>query len=113
MVCILDSKQRLQSLPNRENITYYVYKVKNNVELVFTPVIERLRLMRRNTLPRIIVYCRSVLTCSKIYKLFDGLLGPDSYYPVGTDDLRPENRLFEMFHHSSIDENKEVILNSL
>ena len=60
----------------------------------------------------VIVYCRSLDMCADLYAHFHFELGEGSYYPQGAPQLS-EHRLFGMFHASTPQHNKDIILQSL
>lgn len=62
--------------------------------------------------PRVIVYCRSLNTCSNLYAHFRYGLGAASYYPPGSPELS-DHHLFGMFHACTPQHNKDVITQSL
>ena len=59
-----------------------------------------------------IVYCRTLNTCSDLYAHFHHELGEASYYPFGAPQIS-DNRLFGMYHSNTPHHNKDVILKRL
>ena len=66
----------------------------------------------KNLAPRVLIYCRTLDVCADLYAHFHYELGDESYYPPGAEKVS-DNRLFGMFHASTPQHNKEVILSSL
>ncbi len=96
--------------PDRPNI-YYEVKRCGHLESDLDPVLFGLK-DRAAAAPRVIVYCRSRDACSNLYAHFNYELGESSYYPPGSPHMS-EHRLFGMFHASTPQHNKDVILQSL
>ena len=96
--------------PDRPNI-YYEVKQRTDIDTDFLPLITTLR-EKSVRAPRVLVYCRSLDTCADLYAHFHYELGEASYYPAGSPHLS-DYRLFGMFHASTPQHNKDVILQSL
>ena len=96
--------------PDRPNI-YYEVKLRSDVDTDFLPLISTLREKSVHT-PRVLVYCQSLDMCADLYAHFHYELGEASYYPLGSPHLS-DFRLFGMFHASTPQHNKDVILKSL
>ena len=96
--------------PNRHNI-YYSVKRRTTVEADFEDLIECLKVNGIKT-NRVIVYCRSLDMCATLYAHFLHCLGDKSHHPIYAEHIS-DNRLFGMFHSSTPDYNKQIILNSL
>lgn len=96
--------------PDRPNIFYGVV-ARTDIENDFHELISSLQQHLINT-PRVIVYCQSLNMCSDLYAHFHFVLGDASYYPPGAPTIS-DNRLFGMFHSSTPQYNKDVILQSL
>ena len=62
-------------------------------------------------MPKVIVFCRSIASCVKLYKYLLTQLREDSYEPKGTAQSI-KCRLFAMFHSRLDDEVKEKVLHS-
>lgn len=60
----------------------------------------------------LIVFCRSISTCTNLYKLFICVLKEESYHPLGSPPTT-ENRIFAMFHARIDEDDKKTILKSL
>ncbi len=101
---------RISKSPDRPNI-YYKVEARTDVESDFAELLVSLRDNLVKT-PRVIVYCRSLDICSNLYAHFHYELAESSYYPPDAPKLS-DNRLFGMFHASTPQHNKDVILNSL
>ena len=96
--------------PDRPNI---FYEVKDRTDLE-TDLHHLLVTLKKEAIitPRVIVYCRSLDMCADLYAHFHFELGEGSYYPQGAPQLS-EHRLFGMFHASTSQHNKDIILQSL
>ena len=97
--------------PNKPNIRYSVVRVSRDLDKSFGWLIDQLKTKRHN-LDRVIVFCRSISTCTNLYKLFICLLKEESYHPLGSSPTT-ENRLFAMFHAQIDEDDKKAILKSL
>ena len=98
----------LSASPNRPNISVRTY---TTLEEDLASVIEDVRIhsIKAN---RVIIYCRSLNMCAELYAHFLYVLGEKSYYPQGAPELC-ENRLFAMFHSSTLKHNKDVVLRNM
>ena len=96
--------------PDQPNIFYEV-KPRSDVDTNFLPLVSTLREKSINT-PRVLVYCQSLDMCGDLYAHFHYELGEASYHPPGSPHLS-DFRLFSMFHASTPQYNKDVILTSL
>ena len=81
------------------------------IETDFTSLIEDLKLNSVKT-NGVIVYCRSLNMCSDLYGFFHYSLGKKGYYPPESEEIC-KNCLLGMFHSSTTDVNKQIILDSL
>ena len=96
--------------PNRPNIFYSVSN-RTDIETDFSSLVKDLETNSARASRRII-YCRSLNMCSDLYAHFSYSLGKKGYYPPGCEETC-KNRIFGMFHSSTCDANKQVILESL
>ena len=96
--------------PDRPNI-YYEVRPRTEIETDLHCYLNSLRNLRSKA-PRVLVYCRSLDMCANLYAYFLYHLGDESYHPVGSEKIS-DNRLFGMFHASTPEYNKAVILRSL
>ena len=96
--------------PDQPNI-YYKVKPISDVDTDFLSLISTLSKKSIQT-PRVLVYCQSLDMCADLYAHFHYELGEASYYPPGSPHLS-DFRLFGMFHASTPQHNKDVILKSL
>ena len=107
----INSAVHLQLSPNRSNIRYSVCKASRNCNQSFKWLLDDLREQRQN-LPRVLVFCRSILTCSNLYKYFLAELREQSYLSTATEpDI--SHRLFAMFHSRVDEEDKASIIDSM
>ena len=61
---------------------------------------------------RVVVYCRTLLICADLFSRFSYEMGKSQYCPPSAPELS-ENRLFGMFHASTPQHSKDVIMGSL
>ena len=101
---------KVSTSPDRPNI-YYEVKPRTDVHADLSNLLSSLRAQLVRA-PRVVVYCRSLDTCARLYAHFHYKLGSASYYPAGAPQLS-DNRLFGMFHACTDQHNKDVILKSL
>ena len=102
--------ESMMTSPDRSNIYYEVHpRTEIGGDLHF--LLNHLKQLR-NQAPRAIVYCRSLNTCADLYAYFHFELGEKAYFPDGAVRIS-DNRLFGMFHSSTPQHNKDVILKSL
>ncbi len=101
----------IQLSPDRPNIRYSVVKVSREFDTAFQWLVDDLR-EKRQTLPRVFVFCRSITTCTHLYKMFLTELQEHSYDPPSSQpDIR--KRLFAMFHSRVDDDDKVKIMESV
>ncbi len=100
----------IYSSPDRPNIFYQVHP-RTNIDNDLKSVVLSLKELK-NTTPRVIIYCRSLDMCANLYAHFHFELGDMSYYPPESEKIS-DNRLFGMFHASTPEHNKDVLLRSL
>ena len=111
--------QALQMVPvtfisisaNRPNICYSVEKVKRDVHVAFKCLVSDLK-QKRITLPKVIVFCRSINVCASLYKMFLTEMRENSYEPCGSPPSI-KTRLFAMFHSRVGDDDKMKIMDSM
>ena len=96
--------------PDRPNIFYEAH-TRTDIDIDMDPFVSSLKELR-NKAPRVLIYCRSLDACADLYAHFHYELGDSSYFPPGCDQVS-SNRLFGMYHASTPNHNKEVILSSL
>lgn len=107
----MTSAVHMQLSPNRPNIRYSVIKASRECYQAFQWLLDDLRLQRQH-LPRVLVFCRSITTCSSLYKFFLTELREQSYMsPSSKPDI--SQRLFAMFHSRIDDEDKTRIMESM
>ena len=80
--------------PNRPNIKYSV-KQPTNIEEMFAPLVEEIR-RARETMDRVIIFCRTYDDCSHIYMFLRSRLGREGVNPIGAPDLA-RFRIVDMF----------------
>ena len=96
--------------PNRSNIMY-VERRRTDLETDFSESLSTLKEKQKDTL-RVVVYCRTLMICADLFSRFSYEMGK-----VSTTLLVhlnwSENRLFGMFHASTPQHSKDVIMGSL
>ena len=93
--------------PNRSNIMY-VERRRTDLETDFSESLSTLKEKQKDTL-RVIVYCRTLMICADLFSRFSYEMWKSQYYPPELS----ENRLFGMFHASTPQHSKDVIMGSL
>ena len=93
--------------PNRPNIYLSVRKISNDLNSSFQWLVEKLK-KEMNTMGRVLIYCKTIKDCGRIFTYFKCKLGSDAYYPAGTEQISI-NMLVGMYHHSTIQKHKERI----
>ena len=92
--------------PNRSNIMY-VERRRTDLETDFSESLSTLKEKQKDTLR--VVYCRTLMICAD---RFSYEMGKSQYYPPSALELS-ENHLFGMFHASTPQHSKDVIMGSL
>ena len=87
-----------------------VVSVKRDLTTTFSWLVTNLKEQRCNA-SKVIVFCRSINTCVKLFKFFFIQLREESYEPTGAKPVT-ENRLFAMYHGRIDEEDKYIILKS-
>ena len=93
--------------PNRSNIMY-VERRRTDLETDFSESLSTLKEKQKDTL-RVIVYCRTLMICADLFSRFSYETWKSQYYPPELS----ENHLFGMFHASTPQHSKDVIMGSL
>ena len=96
--------------PNHSNIMY-VERRRTDLETNFSESLSTLTEKQKDTL-RVVVYCRTLMICADLFFHFSYEMGKGQYYPPSAPELS-ENRLFGMFHASTPQHCKDVIMGSL
>ena len=100
----------VEEILDRPNIYLKVMKVSSDLNTTFLWLCKELK-VKRETLGRVIVYCRNIDHCSALFFLFHSYLESASYMCFQNKSIH--NCLFAMYH-SRIDENdKKAILESM
>ena len=89
---------------DRPNIKYFCFSKENGVKSLQW-LMDGLIKNKKN-MPKTIIYCRTINSCSKLYKLFVDTLGCDAFV---NDSVTFSNMLIGMFHHSTAKCNKLFI----
>lgn len=61
---------------------------------------------QKHQCPKTVIYCRSIKTCSILYKLFTDILKDNAYSGIQSAN----SRLFAMFHHSTSSKCKRIVM---
>ena len=96
--------------PNHSNIMY-VERRRTDLETDFSESLSTLKEKQKDTL-RVVGYCRTLMICVNLFSCFNYEMGKGQYYPPSAPE-RSENRLFGMFHASTPQHSKDVIMESL
>ena len=96
--------------PNHSNIMY-VERRTTDLETDFSESLCTLKEKQKDTL-RVVVYCRTLMICADLFSRFSYEMEKSQYYPPSAPELS-ENRLFSMFHASTPQHSKDVIMGSL
>ena len=102
--------QMISISPNRFNIFYGVQR-RSTIDDDLEDIVDDIK---KNSIyaTRVIVYCRSLNMCARLYAHFLNALGTGSYYPPGSPEVS-DNRIFGMYHSNTTDYNKKIIMESL
>ena len=96
---------------NRPNLRYSVETVSSDIHTAFKWLISELK-SKRASLPKTIVFCRSINRCASLYKMFLTEMKEESYEPH-TSEPSITARLFAMYHARVGDDEKERIMQSI
>jgi superfamily II DNA helicase RecQ len=91
---------------DRWNIKHVCIKAPASIESSFSWLCRDLQQHKQET-PKCIIYCRNIKSCGLIYQYIMGEVGVENSY-IGTRSA--SNCLFGMFHHSTAQKNKNVIM---
>ena len=97
-------------IPNCSNIMY-VERRRTDLETDFSESLSTLKEKHKDSL-RVVLYCRTLIICAALCSRFSNEMGKSQYYPPSAPELS-ENRLFGMFHTSTPQHSKDVIMGSL
>ena len=106
----MTSPSIISEIPNRPNIKYIVNSGSKNIEETFAPLVEEVKL-KRASMDRVIVYCRTYDSCASIFLYFKSRLKGEMREPIGVRDLAVF-RLVDMFNGRTRDNVKDVELES-
>ena len=84
---------------------------RTDLETDFSESLSTLKEKHKDTL-RVIVYCRTLMICADLFSHFSYEMGKSQYYLPSAPELS-ENCLFGMFHASTPQHSKDVIMGSL
>ena len=87
----------------------YVERRRTDLETDFSESSSTLKEKQKDTL-RIVVYCRTLMICADLFSRFSYEMRKSQNYPPSAPELS-KNRLFGMFHASTPQHSKDVIMN--
>ena len=90
---------------DRHNIILNCVKAPRNGESAFLWLMESLK-SEQERCPKTVIYCRSIKSCSILFKIFTDFLGDRAHH--GSKSAK--NRLFAMYHHSTSTKCKKVVV---
>ena len=100
----------MEASPDRGNIQYSVVKASRDLQESFKWLIDRLLELQTST-PKTLIFCRSIHSCSSLFKLFLYELQDRAYHPYGSIPSL-ETRMFAMYHAKVDNSDKSQILES-
>ena len=103
--------QLITKAANRPNLRYSVERVNHDVYVSFKWLVSDL-MRERTSLPRVIVFSRSINMCASLYKMFLTELKEERYEPRASP-LSIPSCLFAMYHSRVGDDEKQQILQSM
>ena len=78
----------IQLSPDRSNVRYSVVKASRDYDTAFRWLVDELR-EKRQSMPRVFIFCRSITTCTILYTMFLYELQEHSYDPPSlTPDIQ-------------------------
>lgn len=107
---LMENVAIIEASPERRNIRYSVVHASRDLHDSFKWLIERLRTSQVET-PKTLVFCRTIHTCSSLFKLFLYELRNMAYYPHGSVPA-VQTRTFAMYHAKVDTSDKTQILQS-
>ena len=107
---LMENVAMIEASPERRNIRYSVVQASRDLYDSFKWLIERLRTCQVET-PKTLVFCRTIHTCSSLFKLFLYELRDKAYYPHGSVPS-VQTRIFAMYHAKVDTSDKTQILHS-
>ncbi|XP_052062841.1 bifunctional 3'-5' exonuclease/ATP-dependent helicase WRN-like [Mytilus californianus] len=96
---LTDDTKEINMSPNKSNIKLVSSKIKNEIEMGMTWLVDALD-EKKGDFPRTIIYCSSINDTSKLYKYI-------------TTELPSCTKYVEMFHSETPDSNKNMIIHAL
>ena len=95
--------------PNCSSIMY-VERRRTDLETDLSESLSTLKEKQKDTL-RVVVYCRTMMICADLFSRFSYEMGKSQYYPPSPPELS-ENHLFGLFHATTPQHSKDVIMRS-
>ena len=83
---------------------------RTDLETDFSESLSTLKEKHKDTL-RVVVYCRTLMICADLFSRFSYEMGKSQYYFLVPE--LSENHLFGIFHASTPQHSKDVIMGSL
>ena len=109
-LCIRKDFVKINLSPNRSNIYLYKRRVTTEIARSFQWLVDKLK-SEKTAMDKTIIYCKSIKDCGRLFMFFKSQLGKQGYYPEDSPRTSA-NLLFGMYHHSTLDKQKSIILNS-
>ena len=107
---LMEDVALIETSPERVNIRYAIVKASRDLQLSFQWLIDRLKTDKSRT-DKTIIFCRTIHTCSSLFKIFLYELREEAYHPLGSKKSIP-TRLFAMYHAKVDSDDKLEILES-
>lgn len=109
-LCLRKDCVKIYLSPNRSNIYLYKSRVTTEIDRSFQWLVDKLK-SEKTAMGKTIVYCKSIKDCGRLFMFFKSQLGEHGYYPEDSPRTSA-NLLFGMYHHSTLNKQKSIILNS-
>ena len=93
---LMEDVALIKTSPEQVNIRYAIVKASRDLQLSFQWLIDRLKTDRSRT-DKTIIFCRTIHTCSSLFKIFLYELHEEAYHPLGSEKSILK-RLFAMYH---------------
>ena len=109
-LCLRKGCVKIYLSPNRSNIYLYKSRVTTEIDRSFQWLVDKLK-SEKTAMGKTIVYSTSIKDCGRLFRFFKSQLGERGYYPEDSPRTSA-NLLFGMYHHSTLNKQKSIILNS-
>ena len=110
-LCMVENTEVVTVTPNKPNIQYIVRKSDDgDIGVAMADIVDSV-LQKRTRCERVIIYCRTLMDCTRIFRFFRIKLGQNLYEPPGAPNLACF-RLVDMYCSCTHDDTQESILTS-